>query len=188
MRSALQGLVWTSIVLCFLVFAPGLDPQRFKAVTISQFAFRLLLSALSRPTIHHEGFWSSLSKQVDLELFTPLGRVLGRSHRSRLHKGMKALSLETEDFARQCIDLYEALSGKAAKQYQTPHVDPGSLVVSDDVPRGELSASAARMVMKLLWLARLSRPDVLVAVTLLAVKVTTWSSGGEIGWVCVLLC
>ena len=51
---------------------------------------------LSGPTIHHEGFWSSLSKQVDLEPFTPLGRVLGRSHRFVLHKGMKALSLETE--------------------------------------------------------------------------------------------
>ena len=130
---------------------------------------------LSGPTMHHEGFWSSLSKQVDLEPFAPLGRVLGLSHRFVLHKGMKALSFETEDFARQCIDLYEALSGKAVKQYQTPHVDPGSLIVSDDASRGELSASAARMVMKLLWLARLSRPEILVAVTLLAAKVTTWS-------------
>ena len=69
--------------------------------------------------------------------------------------------------------------GFAAFQYQTPHVDPGSLVVSDDVPRGELSASAARMVMKLLWLARLSRPDTLVAVTLLATKVTAWSSNED---------
>ena len=130
---------------------------------------------LSGPIIHHEGFWSSLSKQVDLEPFTPLGRVLGRSHRFVLHEGVKALALETDDLARQCVDLYEALSGKAVKQFQTPHVDPVSLVVSDDVPRGELSASAARMVMKLLWLARLSRPDILVAVTLLAAKVTTWS-------------
>ena len=131
---------------------------------------------LSGPTIHHEGFWSSLSKQVDPEPFTPLGRVLGRSHRFVVHKDVKALALETEDFARQCVDLYEALSGKAVKQFQTPYVDPGSLVVSDDVPCGELSASAARMVMKLLWLARLSRPEkTLVAVTLLAAKVTTWS-------------
>ena len=112
---------------------------------------------LSGPTIHHEGFWSSLSKQVDLEPFTPLRRFLGRSHRFVLHKGVKALSLETEDFARQCVDLYEALSGKAVKQGQTPHADPGSLVVADAAPRGELSASAARMVMKLLWLARLYR-------------------------------
>ena len=70
-------------------------------------------------------FWSSLSKQVDLEPFPPRGRVLGRSHRFVLHKGVTALSLETEDFARQCVDLYEALSDKAVKQYQTPHVDPG---------------------------------------------------------------
>ena len=58
-------------------------------------------------------------------------------------------------------------------------MDPGSLVVSDEVLRGELSASAARMVMKLLWLARLSRPDILVAVTLLAAKVTTWSTNED---------
>ena len=82
---------------------------------------------LSGSTIRHEGFWSSLSKQVDLEPFTPLGRVLGRSCQFVLHKGLKALSLGTEDFARQCVDFYEALSGKAVKQYQTPHVDPGAL-------------------------------------------------------------
>ena len=61
---------------------------------------------LSGPAIHHEGFWSSLSKQVDLEPFTPLGRVLGRSHRFVLHKGIEALALEAEDFASQCVDLY----------------------------------------------------------------------------------
>ena len=105
--------------------------------------------------------------------------MLGRSHRFVLHKGVKALALETEDSARQCVDLYEALSGKAVRQLQTPHVDPGSLAVSDEVPRGELSASAARMVMKLLWLSRLSRPDILIAVTLLAAKVTTWSTNED---------
>ena len=109
----------------------------------------------------------------------PSRQVLGRPLRFVLYKGVKALALETEDFARQCVDLYEALSDKAVKQFQTPHVDPGSLVVSDEVPRGELSASAARMVMKLLWLARLSRPDILVAVTLLAAKVTTWSTNED---------
>ena len=86
---------------------------------------------------------------------------------------MKALSLEAQDFARQCVDIYEALSGKTVKQFQTPHIDPGSLVVTAD--DAELSASAAQMVMKLLCLARLSRPDILVAVTVLAAKVTAWS-------------
>ena len=33
--------------------------------------------------------------------------------------------------------------------------------------------------MKLLWLARLSRPDILVAVTLPAAKVTTWSTNDD---------
>ena len=103
-----------------------------------------------------------------------------RSYRFLLHKGVSALSLETEDFARQCVDLYRALSGKTVKQFRTPHVDPGSLVVTADAPRGELSTSAARMVMKLLWLARLSRPDILVTVTVLAMKTTAWSINGDL--------
>ena len=47
---------------------------------------------LSGPTIHHEGFWSSLSTQVDLEPFTLLGRVLGRSHRFVLQKSQSLVS------------------------------------------------------------------------------------------------
>ena len=129
-----------------------------------------------------------MSKQVDLGPFTPVGQVLGRCHRLVLHKGVKALALETEDFARQCVDLYEVLSSKAVKQYQTPHVDPGSFVVSDDAPRGELSASAARMVMKLL-----SRPDILVAVNASCSESDHMvhqrrRHGGEISSVRVLLC
>ena len=123
----------------------------------------LILSGLN---IQHEGFWSS---------FIPLGRVLGRSHHFKLYNGVKALTLEIEDFVYQYIDLYESLPCKAIKQFRISHMDPDSLLVSGDIPYGEFSAFTARMGMKLLGLAGLSRPNILVAIPLLAAKVTIWS-------------
>ncbi|CAE6955300.1 GIP [Symbiodinium natans] len=130
---------------------------------------------LSGKLSKHKGFWSSLSKQVDLEPYAPLTRVLGRSHRHVLYDNQPALALETEDFAKQCVDLYESLVGSAVKHQRTPHVDPGALSLSDNDARGSLADSAARILMKILWLARLNRPDLMVAVTTLTTNVCRWS-------------
>ena len=119
----------------------------------------------------HEGFWSTLSKQVELPPYAPLTRVLGRSHRFVFWKEKKALALETADFARQCVQLYESISDRTVKPQCTPHLDVSTLPASDDESRG----SAARVLMKVLWLARLSRPDLLVAVSMLASHVCCWS-------------
>ena len=116
----------------------------------------------------HEGFWSTLSKQVELEPYAPLTRVLGRNHRFVFWKEKKALALETADFARQCVQLYESITDRIVKPQHTPHLDISTLPASDDESRGQLADSAARILMKVLWLARLSRPDLLVAVSMLA--------------------
>ena len=123
----------------------------------------------------HEGFWSTLSKQVELEPFAPLTRVLGRSHRFVFWQEKRALALETADFAKQCVQLYESVADRTVKPQCTPHLDVSTLPVADDDSRGQLSDSAARILMKVLWLARLSRPDLLVAVTTLASHVCCWS-------------
>ena len=43
----------------------------------------------------------------------------------------------------------------------------------------QLASSAARIIMKCLWLARLARPDLMVAVTSLASKVASWSPNDD---------
>ena len=50
--------------------------------------------------------------------------------------GLKAWVEKCKDieYANGQIEYMAKRSGKAVKQYQTPHVDPGSLVVSDDAP------------------------------------------------------
>ena len=120
-----------------------------------------------------------MSKQVELEPYAPLTRVLGRNHRFVFWKEKKSLALETADFARQCVQLYESITDRTVKPQHTPHLDISTLPASDDESRGQLADSAARILMKVLWLARLSRPDLLVAVSMLASHVCCWSTNDD---------
>ena len=126
---------------------------------------------LSGPSANRSKFWNVLQKKVQLEDPAPLSKVLGRGHVR--HDG--GLALHSSDFARQCVALFEELSGQPAKQGRTPHLDEGSLVATDEEDRGELSNVAARLVMKFMWLGRISRPDLLVAINTCAGHITRWT-------------
>ena len=126
---------------------------------------------LSGPSQHHDRFWSTLRRKVQLEDPAPLAKVLGRGHLH--HQG--GLALTSTDFARQCVSLYEELSKTTVKHYRTPHVDEGSLVSTDEADRGQLSNVAAKLVMKFMWLGRISRPDLLVAINACAGHITRWT-------------
>ena len=123
----------------------------------------------------HSKFWSVLQKHIQLEEPAGLSKVLGRNHVSQ----DQGLALHSADFAKQCVALYEQLSGKKAKPFRTPHCDSGTLVDSDNECLGKLAASSAQLVMKVMWLARISRPDIMVAVTTLARHITRWSSNDD---------
>ena len=88
----------------------------------------------------------------------------------------QGLALHPEDFAKQCVELYEQLSGKKVKHFRIPHCDGGTLVDTNDQCVGQLSASSAKLVMKLMWLGRISRPDIMVAINTLARNITRWST------------
>ena len=126
---------------------------------------------LSGPEKNHNKFWTTLQKHVQLEEPAELSKVLGRNH-VMYDQG---LALHSADFAKQCVELYEQLSGKKVKHFRTPHCDGGTLVETDDQCVGQLSASSAKLVMKLMWLGRISRPDIMVAINTLARNITRWS-------------
>ena len=126
---------------------------------------------LSGPQKNHSKFWSTLQKHVQLEEPAELSKVLGRNH-VMCDQG---LALHSADFAKQCVELYEQLSCKKVKHFRTPHCDGGTLVETDDQCVGQLSASSAKLVMKLMWLGRISRPDIMVAINTLARNITRWS-------------
>ena len=126
---------------------------------------------LSGPAESHEKFWGILREKVQLEDPLPLDKVLGRGHCH--HEG--GLALTSSDFARQCVSLYEELSQKPVKHFRTPHVDEGTLVAADEADKGQLSCVAAKLVMKYMWLGRICRPDLLVAINTCAGHITRWT-------------
>ena len=59
--------------------------------------------------------------------------------------------------------------------FALPHVDEGSLVATDRADRGQLSNVAAKLVMKFMWLGRMSRPELMVAINVCAGHITKWT-------------
>ena len=112
-----------------------------------------------------------MRKVAQLEDQEPLSKVLGRGHIK--HDG--GLALHLTDFAKQCVKLFEELSGKPFKHARTPHVDEGSLWATDQADRGQLSNVAAKLVMKFMWFGRISRPDLMVAINVCAGHITKWT-------------
>ena len=112
---------------------------------------------------------------MQLEDPAPFRKVLGRGYIK--HDG--GLALHPADFARQCVKLFEELSGKPIKHAGTPHVDEASLSAIDQSDRGQLSNVAAKLVTKFMWLGRISRPDLMVAINVCAGHITKWTVNND---------
>jgi hypothetical protein len=94
----------------------------------------------------HPSFWKELQQYINLDPFSEFGRVLGRDR--RILNG--ELVLGSIDFTRQCLSLYQKLSGKSIKAAPTPHLEEGSLLPDYDAVKVQLFPVAARLVMKLM--------------------------------------
>ena len=80
---------------------------------------------------------------------------------------------------KQCVEHHEQVSGNKVKHFRTPHCDSGTWVETDDQCVGQLSTSSAKLVMKLMWFGRISRPDFMVAINTLARNITRWSANDD---------
>ena len=85
-----------------------------------------------------------------------------------------------KDHTRQCVERYLELANliksKATKR-STPCIDDHQLAPDDATTKGSLEPIASRVVLKILYTARLGRPDTLWSVNILARKVTKWTKG-----------
>ena len=80
------------------------------------------------------------------------------------------------DYAHQTVDLYKSITNtESLKHAATPFVPDG------EEAKGELAPNACRILMKALWLGRLSRPDIIKPILYndLATKVQSWSRGDD---------
>ena len=122
-------------------------------------------------------FWKVLQKHVNVDGVTVPGRYLGRDHAiSEVVNGKDAF-LSMKDYCVSAVELYlQAVGGdRKLKTAPTPYLNETDLNVSDWDCTGMLSEKSASILMKILWLARLSRPDIAHGVTRLASGITRWS-------------
>ena len=120
--------------------------------------------------------------QLYLELHPPcdVERVLGREHHITRSPTETTCSFQMKEFIDNSCGLYEELSGRKLKPASSPFVNDGSLTVNNDWERrGSLSQKASRILMKILWCARLSRPDLSKAIADLTRRLTVWSRADD---------
>ena len=80
--------------------------------------------------------------------------------------------------ADQCVDRYLELANEDEtnlKHITTPSLDEHQIPPEEFEGKGVLEAVAARIVLKLLYLARVGRMDILWSVNALAREVTRWN-------------
>ena len=83
------------------------------------------------------------------------------------------------EYCQSAVDMYLQIVGdKPLKKLATPYPDSG-LNANDWEISGHLGEMSASILMKILWLARLSRPDLAHAVTKLASGITCWSVNND---------
>ena len=129
---------------------------------------------LSGPSEHHAPFWYKLLSEVNVEPPETIYRILGRKHvyarfdrvqgeeNAALGAAPDALIFDMRDYAQQTIDLPKAVAKvDKIKPAQTPFIPDGAWPKEDKDSPGELAPKACSILMKALWLARLSRPDIL---------------------------
>ena len=77
---------------------------------------------------------------------------------------MRAVRYDMFDFFDQCVDRYCELGGvsrASLRKAKTPSVDDSLLTDKDRAEEGQFSTGAARVLMKILYGARLVRYDLL---------------------------
>jgi hypothetical protein len=135
---------------------------------------------LSGPTENHKKVWKDLMDpnkgNIKLEDPVPLSRFLGCNHHQSTEGNKQTIAFEMAEYIDQAIEKYEALAGaRPLKKVTTPFLPEGSLPQCDDEVRGELASDACGVLMKNLYAARLSRPDLLKPINELAKSVTKWT-------------
>ena len=147
---------------------------------------------LSGPDAAHSAFWKKLETLVDVEEVTSLERFLGRHHefmtgvvadfvapaneQSSNKTPARGVRFDMAAYARQAVDMYVSSTGVTKlRPAPTPFCPDGSLTAAGDEEEGEVSQHACAILMKMLWLGRLARPDIIRAIAGLASKVQKWT-------------
>ena len=131
----------------------------------------------------HSDFWTKLRESVKLEpeqyiLGHEGTLILGRKHYIKVESNHTTCELDMRSYADSIVETYCETTGFERKRFRnvpTPRIPESSITVEDLSQTGELSKDASRILMRLLWLLRLTRPDLSFIVTSFVSRVTAWT-------------
>ena len=121
---------------------------------------------------------SGAKKAARAQGFTLLDEL--EQHKSKcMTKNVNTVEYDMRQFLQQCLDRYVELAGPNVKfkKVSTPFPDDkiARPIMDEAEARGELQPIASRVLMKVLFAARMARFDLLRATQGLASRVTKWS-------------
>ena len=121
---------------------------------------------------------SSAKKKARAQGFRYMDQLF--KHQPCVSKPANVMTYDMQPFEQSCIDRYQSLAGKDAKPLKhvsTPFHEEriARPLEGESEPKGALAQIAARVLMKILFAARMARYDLLRAVQGLAARVTKWS-------------
>ena len=117
----------------------------------------------------------ALTVYVDDLLLAGLGRFLGRHHEIVEAPDGLAVAFNIREYIRSAVDMYLGITKQQRlKGAATTFLQKGSILPDEWEQEGQLQTHACAILMKLLWGARLGRPDMLKAITFSASHVSKW--------------
>ena len=134
---------------------------------------------MSGPISSQQAFWDELRQRLNIETPAPVDRALGRKHIISRAGDTTTIEYDMSDFAETCVSAYLDLNPCKLKSALTPFLDESALPEAGWDDRGALRPVAARILMKCLWLSRLCRADLTHGITVLARRISCWSTNDD---------
>jgi hypothetical protein len=186
----LAGKLWQGVLAERLQRLSGVESELYKSnwifrrkdqpVLLNIYVDDLTLAA--RHDLHH-GIWYELRDIVKLDPEIYVTRegsvILGRTHRLVRDAQESTMYYDMRSYAKQILSFYCDLCGVSEeylKPVPSPALPESSMQDEEAEKQGELHRGAAKASMRLLWLSRLSRPDLSFIIGRLAASnVSRWS-------------
>ena len=151
---------------------PGLYVHEVTMAVLVVYVDDLLLAA---PPAEEARLWAEIEKHVsfggDPE---PIAKFLGGHHFVSIDRGVTTATCQMKEFIDDAVKSYMTEIGvQRLPAVRSPYLDEDFVPKGQDEP-GVMAKTASSHLMKVLFAARLCRPDLLVAITRLASKVSCW--------------
>ena len=135
---------------------------------------------LAGPAKYMQEAWNELRERIDMDEPTPLEKYLGCIHKQEKTtvngKQVTKVTYDMEEFANQCVTSYLQMTNSekdCLRSVQSPFVEcPPEEELMDT---GYLQPISSSILMKVLYMARVARYDLLKAVSYLASRITKWT-------------